>query len=425
VASGDLAAGERVNAHAAQVTEANDPGGISPGLAAALFAGAMRHPQRTLFRDAGDRVGWSGRPAITWTYGTAAEIVGRLARGLGLWRLPPGSRIGLGFSGGAEACLAHLAVEAAGHVPCPLSPLWEAEDLSAAIEAAGLIAVLTEGRRGARRPATEFAQAAIRHFGLRFIAAFGPCLPDGVISLDAMALERGVGDLQPSAGLITFSGGTPSCPVHRGADALDAAVAAHRDCLAGTDRILTLLPTHDLRGLVTGLGTALASGALLETLLPFDVAAFRATLARPVSTRLVIPAGFEAAVAELPLPWTVRAIDVVHRAPTRLPEPTAADFAGPPRLDVLVLDEDAILTRPRGRWDIPLEDGTDPVADDSRRGADLVRRKRDGRLLCRGLACRVASLQRGEHNLKEGSSPRETTYRLVISGEGRLVLPCA
>lgn len=422
VRSGDRAAGERVSAHAAQAARVIDPG-TPPGLSVALFAGALRHPNRTLLRDAGDRTEWSGRPSITWTYATAAEIVGRLARGITQWRLPPGSRIGLGFAGGAEAALAHLAVEAAGHLPCLLSPVWGAEALSAAIEAAGLVAVLSEGRRGHRRPAAEIAQAAIRHFGLRFIAAFGPSLPDGVISLDAMALERGLGEGLPSRGVVTFAGGDPHRPVHRGSEALDAAIAAHRAALPGAERILTLLPAHDLRGLVTGLGTALRAGAMVETLIPFDAAGFRATLARPVPTRLVIPAAFEAAVAELPLPWTVRAIDVVHRAPARLPEPTAADFTGPPRLDVLVLDETAILTRPRGRWDIPVEDDPDTGIDSDGPGPDLVRRGGDGRLFCGGIACRSAPLQRGENNLKEGSGARETTYRLVISGDRRLVLP--
>ena len=69
------------------------------GLAASLFAVARRQPRRTVLRDAGDRAAWNGRPAITWTYEAAAEIVGRLARGIVAWRLPAGSCIGLGFAG--------------------------------------------------------------------------------------------------------------------------------------------------------------------------------------------------------------------------------------------------------------------------------------------------------------------------------------
>ncbi|MGT2479504.1 hypothetical protein ACU4GR_12920 [Methylobacterium oryzae CBMB20] len=81
---------------------APDASARSGGLAARLFAAALAGPQRTALRDSGDRTAWCGRPAITWTYAAAAEIVGRLARGIGAWRLPAGSRIGLWFSGGAE-----------------------------------------------------------------------------------------------------------------------------------------------------------------------------------------------------------------------------------------------------------------------------------------------------------------------------------
>lgn len=401
-----------------QVQAVEEP--LQDGLALALSAAARLHPQRVLLRDAGDRRAWCGRPPITWTYEAAAEIVGRLARGIGAWRLPPGSRIGLCFAGGAEASLAHLAVEAAGHLPCPLSPVWSADALSAAVEAAGLVAVLTEGRRGSRRPAEEFAFTALRHFSLRFIAAFGPGLPDGVISLDAMALERGVAESQPGLGFITFAGGNPRRPVQREAEAFSAAVAVHRERLATPERILTLLPPHDLRGLVTGLGLALASSATLESLIPFDEAAFRASLTRPVPTRLVVPAAFEPAMAEMTLPWTVRAIDVVHRAPARLPQVIHRDVMEPPYHDVLVLDEDAILTRARGRWDIPVDDeaGGLGVFRDGQ-APPIVRRRKDARLLCRKISCRSAPSQRE-------TAPgiwQETAYRAVVSSRGLMVLP--
>ena len=53
--------------------------------------------------------------------------------------------------------------------------LWDDAELSAGIEAAGLVAVLTEGRRGARRPAEDLTRAAMRHFGLRYLAPGWAC----------------------------------------------------------------------------------------------------------------------------------------------------------------------------------------------------------------------------------------------------------
>jgi acyl-CoA synthetase (AMP-forming)/AMP-acid ligase II len=390
-------------------------GGLSEGLAARLFAAALTGPQRTVLRDSGDRVAWCGRPAITWTYAAAAEIVGRLARGIGAWRLPAGSRIGLWFSGGAESTLAHLAVEAAGHLPCAMPAVWDCAELSAGIESAGLVAVLTEGRRGARRPAEDLTRAAMRHFGLRYLAAFGPSVTDGVISLDAMALERGVVEPAPSRGLVTFAGGDPGRPVYRSAAALAAAIAAHLDALplSADERVLTLLPGHDLRGLVTGLGAALAAGAGLETVLPFDEAGFRADLLRPVPTRLVVPALVESAIAALPLPWTVRVLDVVHRAPARLTR-RSAGLAGPQRLDSLVLGEALVLTRPG------LEDLAATLAHPE--DALLPRTLLDvghgpaGGLGCRGPACAAQALPRSGNPETDPRAWRDSGYRLLLSG---------
>ena len=395
---------------------APDASARSGGLAARLFAAALAGPQRTALRDSGDRTAWCGRPAITWTYAAAAEIVGRLARGIGAWRLPAGSRIGLWFSGGAESALAHLAVEAAGHLPCAMPAVWESGSLSAGIEAAGLVAVLTEGRRGQRRPAEELANAAMRHFGLRYLAAFGPGVPDGVISLDARALERGVTEPAASRGLVTFAGGDPGRPVYRTAEALAAAIDAHLEAapLTADERILTLLPAHDLRGLVTGLGAALAAGAGLETVIPFDEAGFRAALLRPVPTRLVVPALIEPALAALPLPWTVRALDVVHRAPTNLSPRGAPASAGPRRFDTLVFGEDAVLTRPG------LRDLAATLAYPERaplpRHLLAVARGADGGLAYRGPACAAAPLPRGGIPETDAQAWRSAGYRPLLAG---------
>ncbi|MDP4005354.1 acyl-CoA synthetase [Methylobacterium sp. NEAU K] len=393
---------------------APDASARSGGLAACLFAAALASPQRTALRDSGDRVAWCGRPAITWTYAAAAEIVGRLARGIGTWRLPAGSRIGLWFSGGAESALAHLAVEAAGHLPCPMPAVWDSGQLSAGIAAAGFVAVLTEGRRGPRRPAEELARAAMGHFGLRYLAAFGPGVPDGVISLDAMALERGIVEPAASRGLVTFAGGDPGRPIFRTAAALTAAIDAHLDALpvTGDERILTLLPAHDLRGLVTGLGAALSAGAGLETVIPFDEAGFRAAVMRPVPTRLVVPALIESALSALTLPWTVRTLDVVHRVPAGL-TPGAPDSAGPQRIDSLVFDEDAVLTRPGGR------DLAATLAHPERaplpRALLALARGADGRVAYRGPACAAAPLARGAVPEPDGQAWRSSGYRPVLS----------
>ena len=154
-----------------------------------LDATARRYPDRLALIDPADKLAWSGRPPIAWTYAAAAEIVARLAGGLRGWRLAPKSRIGLCLPGSAESALALLAVEAAGHLPCLLPVSWDEDRLATAAAASGLSAVLTQSRLGRTALAERICAVAARYFGLRYVAAFGPDVPDGVINLDRMVLE--------------------------------------------------------------------------------------------------------------------------------------------------------------------------------------------------------------------------------------------
>ncbi|WP_244496746.1 AMP-binding protein, partial [Methylobacterium indicum] len=106
------------------------------GLGALLAAVADRHPARIAFVDQASKPDWCGRPAIAWTYAAAREIVARLAEGLQQLRLPPRSPVGLCMAGMAEAHLAFLAIEQAGHVPCLLPVTWDEDRLLQAVEAA-------------------------------------------------------------------------------------------------------------------------------------------------------------------------------------------------------------------------------------------------------------------------------------------------
>ena len=398
------------------------------GLVTLLGLTARRHPERLALIDPADKPHWSGRPAITWTYAAAAEIVERLARGLRGWRLPPGSRIGLCLPGGAESALALLAVEAAGHVPCLLPVAWGEERHVAAVQAAGLSAVLTQSRLGAAALAERFCAVAARHFGLRYVAAFGPDVPDGVINLDRIVLEQRAQEASPAAsgpapwigGLVSFAAGDPERPVHRSSGALVAAAAAHLTAqrVAPGERILSLLGPHDLRGLATGLAAALVAGAGLEALPLFDGAAFAAALARDVPTHLVAPAFLERNLAGRDLPAPLRSIGLVHRAPIRFPSrgrrPEEA-LRVAAVVDALAFDETAILSGLRG--------GARDVALVLARPERLslpetlmaMRREPDGRIGLRGQACAAVPLRRGVPQDEPVEAWRPTPYEPVLS----------
>lgn len=395
------------------------------GLGTLLAATARHHPDRIAVIDPADKPAWSGRPAITWTYAAAAEIVERLARGLRGWRLPPGSRIGLCLPGSAESVLAVLAVEAAGHVAVMLPVSWDEERLLAAAQNVGLSAVLTQSRLGGAAPAERLCTVAMRYFGLRYLAAFGPDVPDGVINLDRFVLDGPAGPAPDRAaapaGLVSFAGGDPDRPVFRSGEALVAAAAAHLVAarVAPGERILSLIGPHDLRGLATGLAAAIVAGATLEVLPLFDGAAFAAALRRPGPTHLVAPAFLEKNLTGRDLPPGLRSAVFVHRAPARFPARSRAPGGAQAlRLDAVIdavaFDETALLSGRRGAAsDVSVVLGR-PERLVLPAGLMEIRRDAAERIAFRGQACAVTALQRGDPRTANPSDWRETPYAAVL-----------
>src|SRR3712207_7711723 len=181
-------------------------------LSGLLGATADRHAGRIAFRDQPGRDEWSGRPPIEWTYPVAYNVIERLSRFLLQMRLPPKSPVGICLPNGSEACLTILAVEHAGLIPCLLPVAWAQEDLGAGVERANIAAVITQAVVGDERPAETFRALALRYFGLRFISAYGPMVPDGVTDLDKVILgsegldARALGTAEPMTanGVVTF-----------------------------------------------------------------------------------------------------------------------------------------------------------------------------------------------------------------------------
>ncbi len=389
------------------------------GLGALLAAVADRHPARIALVDQASKPAWCGRPAIAWTYAAAREIVARLAEGLRQLRLPPRSPVGLCMAGMAEAHLAFLAIEQAGHVPCPLPVTWDEDRLLQAVEAAQILAVLTQGVLGSERPAEKMCRVAMRYFPLRFVAAFGPHVPDGVLGLDQVVLDHrgdaaslGTG---PAAGLVTFAfpGGSPGpgsartagpppepegipLAVRREAEALTAAGAG---CLVPLriepgERILSLLPPSDLKGLATGLTAALLAGATLECHPVFDAGTLSAALDQPVPTHLIAPAWMEAGFSRTTVPGRLRTLAYVHRAPCRLSSRLPGRSGV---VDILAFDEVALLCGRRDAQDVGLVLAAPERAAlaTERGGLIQIRRDPDGRLSFRGPACAARMLRRG------------------------------
>lgn len=392
------------------------------GLGTLLKATARRHPERIAFVDPPDKPSWSGRPAITWSYAAASQIVARLAAGLSTWRLPLGSRVGICLPGGTEAALALLAVEACGHLPCLLPVTWDEDNLVAATQNAGLSAVLTQSRIGTNFPAERFCAVAARYFGLRYLAAFGPAVPDGVINLDEIVLDSRISApidplSQAGSGFVSFAAGDPDRPYFRTGESLLAAAATHLVAarVGPGERIVTLLAPHDLRGLVTGLGAALVSGAILESLAVFDGSTLTASLASQGPAHLVAPAFLERNLVGRDLPPALRSITLAHRAPMQLPkrdrsQDGRASLRVGAVIDAVAIDETAIVSGLRGSMrDIALTLGR-PERLKLPETLMAMRIGSDGCLAFRGQACAASPLQRGTPRVEASESWRPSTF---------------
>ena len=361
-----------------------------------LSATADRDGRRLAFRDQKDRERWSGRPPLEWSYSVARTIVGRLSRffsGLGLAR---GSAVGVALSSGPEAWLSLLAIEDAGLAACLLPVGWPAEKLAQAIEAANVQAVATQGVLADLRPAELFCTLASRYFGLRFVCAFGPQIPDGVIDLDCVILVEEAAPVGRTAeaeasgiGRVTFSAraGEPR-PIYRPARSFAASVMSvvTSSDVQAEDRVLTLLGPDTHAGLVTGLGLAMLRGATLEAHGLFDGETLTKAMMEERPAHLVAPGWMEPALAQSGLADRLASTILVHRAPVRFKAKTALKRNV---LDVLAFDEQALIAKRRsaaGHFGLSFD-----AADEAGLAANLLRVKHesDGSLAFAGPAADI------------------------------------
>jgi mycobactin salicyl-AMP ligase len=374
-------------------------------LSGLLGATADRHSSRIAFKDQAGRESWSGRPPIEWTYPLAYEVIDRLSQFLTQMKLPPRSPVGICLPNGSEACLTILAVEHAGLIPCLLPVAWPEEDLAAAVERANIAAVITQAVVGDERPAETFRALALRYFGLRFISAYGPMVPDGVTDLDKVILgsegldARALGSAEPMTdnGVVTFwRQGDRVRPVFRPSQSVVAAAVTFLVTarIRAGDRIISLPAPDDHCGLTTGLIASLLSGATLECHGLFSARAFVEALDDPAPTHLVAPAWMEPSLARATLPDHVLSVILIHEAPARFKAKTVLKT---PTIDVLAFGELALIAAPRqgsGQFSLSLDEdaGQGPVTT---RQFLRVRRSEEGSIEFGGLAADIHDFGRG------------------------------
>lgn len=362
---------------------ASRPGAEPDNTLAGVLEGLARlHPGAIALRDGAGRETWSGRPARSYTRAAALSAVRDLtSRLLGLG-LPPGSAVGICLPAGTEICLAILATERAGLVPVLLPIVASQQDLETHIALVDARAVITQTRIASLRPAETVCAVAARRFRLRFVLAFGPEVPDGVIDLDdgagsvGRSIEPGAG---AGSGIVTFEErGDRSGPMFRPSSSWLAAAAS---VLAATewssrDTVVTWIAPDDLKGLTTGLIACLASGAACEMQAVFDPKRLVASVSGLDRTHLVLPGWTEQAVLRLGLANGAASILFVHDSMAGVSSGVSCPPCGYPVADAVALGGIALLAAPRradGRPavvmdDVPAERVVDPRILETRAG---------------------------------------------------------
>lgn len=331
----------------------------SGSLAGLLFEAAETRPGEAAFRDGGARAEWCDRPPLELSNAIAAEAVRRLADFFVSLQLEPGASVGIWLPNGSETALSVLAVGEAGLTACLLDVTCTAGELSKAIEAGQVRALVTQTRLGTDWLAHKARIVAAGFPHLLFLMAFGPNVPEGVLDLDPILLApRSAGRLgrdrafAVSPGVITLSWQAGrAVPIHRSYQALIAATGllVGEARISPGDRMLTFLPPDDLKGLSTGLVSCLLTGATLECHSVFSGEALLRSLASPEPTHLVVPGFMEGAIAEAGLPGALASCILVHNPPTSF---GSRPWPSERTIDVLSLGEMGCLALKRSRPDM-------------------------------------------------------------------------
>lgn len=128
---------------------------------------------------------------------TAHRQVEALAALLSTIGLKADQSIGIYMPNTIEAYIAALAAWRAGLIVVPLPVAWSDEEISAAITAASIRAVITVGEADGQKLAETIREIATESFSIRFLLGFGANLPDGVMSVDAALADPELIGLAP------------------------------------------------------------------------------------------------------------------------------------------------------------------------------------------------------------------------------------
>jgi acyl-CoA synthetase (AMP-forming)/AMP-acid ligase II len=293
----------------------------------ALLDTAVRaRPQRRSFADAPDIANWSDLKGKSTTIGELGDSVNRFARQIRTLGLKERDPVIVAMPNCVDGVVTLLGLITAGFVPCPVSVVANAAEMQEAAEAVGAKAIITVNRYASFQPSDAARQAASRFYGVRFVCAFGPNAPEGVVSLDDWS------EAELSAEPLPVGSATAPALItlERSDDMITAHVRSHAQLISDA---LALSAISGLTG----------RGSIIATFAPVSAAGFISTVASPLisGTMVGLHGPFDAGVLKLQVNTLPEAIVVLPAAV----EDTVTKALGIHLRDTIVVTRD--LSQPR------------------------------------------------------------------------------
>lgn len=270
-----------------------------PGLAQGA---AVLRPDRASIADMEETQALADRPARNLTAAMLQSEALLLARKLRALGLNPGERVLVRLPNTSEAAITILAIILAGGVPAVVPVFAPVEKAAAAAGLCGAVGIVSMARFAGLPLAAQAQSIAAQCSAIRFTAAFGARMPEGVTSLDAWQNVEFIGAKQTTKiratddALVSFDEHEGTLRAfartheHLIAGASTAAGAMH---VAADSRLLVTIPAASAAGVLYGLVMPLLTGAAVELMPLFDSCSFAQSLGEGRGLTVLLPAACE------------------------------------------------------------------------------------------------------------------------------------
>jgi mycobactin salicyl-AMP ligase len=261
-------------------------------------------PERRSFSDAPDIADWSDQPGRQTNAGQFGLLVQTFARQIMTLGLRLGDPVIVAMPNQVDGVVALAGLMLAGLVPCPVSVVASPSQMQKAAETVGAKAIITVNRYASLKPSLAAREAASRFYGLRFVCAFGPHAPEGIVSLEGWQdseLWQGAfpGGLPSEAALITLdtSGETIVPHVRTHAQLISEGLALSAiSGLTGRGAVIATFAPVSAAGFVSTVAAPLISGTAVSLHGPFDIDVLERQLQAQPEALVVLPASAEIAI---------------------------------------------------------------------------------------------------------------------------------